>query len=231
MVLCAPAKRGRASGPKRRWPSHSVAHESGRPTPGFGSDVETTRRTARVGAFTARVCSASGSGRARDGLLVLCASRWRLRASCPKRRWPSHSVAHESGPSAGSRTTGFGLSALAGGKEFVIPESHPGIGADVCACMRAWAVRAVYGSLGESSRAIVGSSICGRSLSEADGVFARCRSSSLGASRWAFSRKTSLQKVAIISKGRSAVDETLFLFMRDYRHTVLNGGGGGLGDS
>jgi len=34
-----------------------------------------------------------------------------------------------------------------------------------------------------------------------------------------------------ISKGRSAVDETLFLFMRDYRHTVLNGGGGGLGDS
>ena len=159
MVLCAPAKRGRASGPKRRWPSHSVAHESGRPTPGFGSDVETTRRTARVGAFTARVCSASGSGRARDGLLVLCASRWRLRASCPKRRWPSHSVAHESGPSEGSRTTGFGLSALAGGKEFVIPESHPGIGADVCACMRAWAVRAVYGSLGESSRAIVGSSI------------------------------------------------------------------------
>jgi len=227
LVLCAPAKRGRASGPKRRWPSHSVAHESGRPTPGFGSDVETTRRTARVGAFTARVCSASGSGRARDGLLVLCASRWRLRASCPKRRWPSHSVAHESGPSAGSRTTGFGLSALAGGKEFVIPESHPGIGADVCACMRAWAVRAVYGSLGESSRAIVGSSICGRSLSEAS-LDAEVL---LQARRVGRFREKLLCKKWPISKGRSAVDETLFLFMRDYRHTVLNGGGGGLGDS
>jgi hypothetical protein len=59
------------------------------------------------------------------------------------------------------------------------------------------------------------------------------REGRFGASRRAFlkKRKTSLQKVAIISKGRSAVDDTLFLFMRDYRHTVLNGGGGGLGDS
>ena len=179
MVLCEPAKRGRASGPKRRWPSHSVAHESGRPTPGFGSDVgETTRLTVRVGAFTARVCSASGSGRARDGLLVLCASRWRLRASCPNRRWPSHSVAHESGPSAGSRTTGFGLSALAGGNEFVISESHPGIGADVCACMRAWAERAAYGPLGESSRAIVGSSIVDGGASEDTFFFSRSRRTS-----------------------------------------------------
>ena len=71
-----------------------------------------------------------------------------------------------------------------------------------------------------------------------DGVSAKPMESSLDAevllsARRAgrFMRKTSLQKVAIISKGRSAVDETLFLFMRDYRHTVLNGGGGGLGDS